>query len=243
VGRNTAAREAKNDIIACTDIGCILDKGWLKNIIQPFEENEKVMVVSGFFKAAPKTFFERVSSTFMLTDHDNINSDEWLPSSRSIAYKKEAWQKAGGYPENMNLNEDTPFALAFKKAGYKFYFAQNAIVYWRPRPNIKEFFKQYYSYAKGDGQGLIHWKNYLARTIKYLVGIVLIILGFWIYIFWILAILAFLYYITKRSIRVWRTIPGIKTFFLVTFLILIDDIAELFGFWIGLLKNKLKNRK
>ena len=35
-GRNYAIKKTKNEIIACTDAGCILDKNWLKEITKPF---------------------------------------------------------------------------------------------------------------------------------------------------------------------------------------------------------------
>lgn len=99
VGRNAATKSAKNEIIAVTDVGCRLSRDWLKNITEPFQRNPKAMAVAGFYIPEPKTYFEKVSATLMYHPNDHIDLKTWLPSSRSVAYKKAAWAKAGGYPE------------------------------------------------------------------------------------------------------------------------------------------------
>jgi len=225
VGRNEAVKASKSEIIAVTDVGTIADKNWLKYLIEPFEKNPKTMAVGGFFKIKPETFFEKVSATQMLSDHDKIDPKTWLPSSRSIAFKKEAWAKVGGYPEHTSYNEDTPFDLALKKAGYKFTFAPKAVVYWRPRPNLKEFFKQYYNYAIGDGLDLIHWPNYLRKILIYFFGTTMVFNGFWF-----LALgLAALYFI-RRGRRVFRKYRSINTWILSPFITITNDLADILGF-------------
>lgn len=48
-GRDFAISKSGNEIIACTDAGCILDKNWLRNIIKPFGDRT-VEVVAGVYK-------------------------------------------------------------------------------------------------------------------------------------------------------------------------------------------------
>src|SRR3990172_9692183 len=67
VGRNEAIRRARNPIILLTDAGTTADKNWYREITKSFE-NPSVKAVAGFFKAAPETFFEKISSTLMLSD-------------------------------------------------------------------------------------------------------------------------------------------------------------------------------
>ena len=246
VGRNTAVKASKNEVIACTDVGCRLDRAWFENITKPFAEDESVMVVSGFFKADPQNLFELCSSTLMLFGHDNINPDEWLPSSRSVAFKKEAWCSVGGYPEDMDFNEDTPFDLALKKEGYRFYFVPDAIAYWRPRSSLKGFFKQYYSYSKWDGIALINLKNYASLTIAYVIGAISFFFGFWINLLWVLPLGGFSLYATSRSVRVLRKIPRLEAFLLLPILIAVVDVAFITGFAAGVarrLKNRLRSAK
>ncbi|MCJ7668757.1 MAG: glycosyltransferase, partial [Anaerolineae bacterium] len=57
-GRNAAVAEARGEIIASTDGGVRLDPDWLKNLIGPFEEDDSVAVVGGFFFSDPQSLFE-----------------------------------------------------------------------------------------------------------------------------------------------------------------------------------------
>jgi len=245
IGRNAAVKAAKNEYIACTDVGSRLDKNWLKNITAPFIKNPKAMVVSGGFKQEPKTYFEKISSDLMLAPNDKIDVETWLPSSRSIAFTKTAWKKAGGYPEHTNFNEDTPFDLALKKCGYKFEDGLKAIVYWRPRPNIREFYKQYYYYALGDALDSIGKDHFISLSIKYLIlllGIILSLIFYWSAIF--IFLLIFFIMITKRLIKPLRKNKGIKAFSLMFLLLIVFDASQIFGFINGTINiNKYKGSK
>ncbi len=245
VGRNAATKAASYEYIACTDVGSRLDKNWLKNITEPFRKNPKAMVVSGFFLPKPETFFEEVSATLMLNPNDNIDIKTWLPSSRSFAYTKTAWEKAGGYPEHTNFNEDTPYCLALKKEGYKFEDGLKAIVYWRPRANIKEFYLQYYYYALGDALDKLDMKHFMKLTAKYIVTLGLIII--FVFIFWpisLLVVLAFSLLICRRLYRPWRKIKGVKSLLLMFLVLITFDLSQIFGYWTGIIKSEsLKGSK
>lgn len=234
VGRNEAIRNAKFDLIAVTDAGTLADPGWLQNLTDPFEKNKDISVVGGLFKITPKSDFERVSATQMLSDHDNINPETWLPSSRSIAFRKSVWDNVGGYPEYLPFaGEDTVFDINIKKAGYKIYFAPEAIVYWRPRSNIKLFYKQYFNYAYGDGFALTHIDGYIKRILIYTLGIILLNL------YWPLACFLAMAYLLKKGLRVIRMYPKANTVFISILVTITNDIAEILGFTKGLLSGRL----
>ena len=120
VGRNTAIKKSLNQIIAVTDVGCILDKNWLEKIIQPFTD-ESIDVVSGFYKPKTHGVFEKCLATYTCTMEDKLDKKNFLPSSRSIAFRKKAWEKIKGYPEYLDTCEDLVFAKNLKKAGCLFY--------------------------------------------------------------------------------------------------------------------------
>jgi len=239
IGRNAATKAAMGPIIAVTDVGSRLDDDWLKHITQPFRDNKKAMAVSGGFEAEPKTFFEKVSATLMLSPNDNIDIETWLPSSRSIAYKKEAWEKAGGYPEHTNFNEDTPFDLALKKAGYKFEDGLKAMVYWRPRPNLKEFYRQYYYYALGDGIDSLDISHFIKLSLKYAICLILTIVAlFTVPVLALLPVAYILYRFSARIYRPWRKIKGLQSLLLMYVLLICFDVSQLLGYWNGYLRRK-----
>ncbi|MFA5383556.1 MAG: glycosyltransferase [Eubacteriales bacterium] len=243
-GRNIAIDNAIFDIIAVTDAGCRADRNWLRNLVQPFEEDEGTMVVGGFFKADCTSLFEKCYVSITLRDHDNINLLNWSPSSRSIAFKKEAWHKVGGYPEHLTgAGEDTLFNISLRKAGYKFKFALKALVHWKPRSNIKSFFTQYFNYSRGDGQALIYWNLYLRKILAYTLGMFLLIEGSKYSLLWIVLVLAAFSYLVFKSFKPWRKIRGWKSAILIPVLIIILDLAYNLGFTQGVLDNFIKEKK
>jgi len=196
-GRNAAIKFSSNEFILCTDAGCFLDKDWVKNISSPFKD-KNVDVVSGFYNPVTRNIFEKCLAAYTSTMPDKLNED-FLPSSRSIAFKKSAWKKVKGYPEYLDRCEDLIFAKNLKEKNFKFKLVKNAIVYWPQRKNIFQAFKQFFLYAKGDGQAkyirpqvpLVYIRYFLAVYILFLSileksmgGLVLLILLFISYVIW-----------------------------------------------------------
>ena len=167
-GRNIAIENAKSDVIASTDAGCILDKNWLYWLILPFENNSKTDVVSGWYEGNSSTEFGKLVEKLTFPNVETIvkNPNSFLPSSRSIAYKKECWQKVGGYPVWLHTAEDTLFDISLKRRGYQFIFSPNAIVFWNIGLNLRDIFKKYHNYSVGDGEAQLFFNNYL--ILKYI---------------------------------------------------------------------------
>lgn len=73
-----------------------------------------------------------------------------MPSSRCVAFRREAWAAVGGYPEWLTLTaEDTLFNYNLRAAGLRFHYASDAIVAWEVRPTLKAFLKMIYHYGYG----------------------------------------------------------------------------------------------
>ena len=157
-GRNLAIKKASGEVIAVSDAGCILEKNWLEEITGPFAD-PKVEVVAGFYQGRAKTVFEKCVVPYVLVMPDRVDANNFLPASRSMAIRKNVWQKLGGFPEKFSDNEDYVFAQNLKKAGAKIVFCPEAKVYWLPRTNLKDFFMMIYRFARGDAYaGLRFWK-------------------------------------------------------------------------------------
>jgi glycosyltransferase involved in cell wall biosynthesis len=114
-GRNRAIAAARGDIIAGTDAGVELAPDWLENITRPLLNDPAVQVVGGFFDAQANTPFELAMGATVLPLADEINPATFLPSSRSVAFRKTAWEAVGGYPEWLDYCEDLIFDLRLKK--------------------------------------------------------------------------------------------------------------------------------
>lgn len=217
-GRNIAIDAAKYDIIASIDAGCKAHSDWLQSFHEIFDKDKTVDVVAGFYLPDPKSEYEDVIGNLLYPRLDIIDPNKFLPSSRSVAFKKRCWQEIDGYPEYLYTGEDTLFDIKLKSAGCKFAFSENAIVYWRPRSNLFKLFKQYYLYAKGATQAgvlnTIAFEAFGQNVFSYLIPI---ILDYGLYLF------------RKQKIKQLMYIP------LILFVIL---FAKLLGIIIGKLSIK-----
>lgn len=155
-GRNLSVELAKNEIIAITDADCTVDPKWLETITNPFKHNE-VDMVAGFYSMLTNTPFEKALSYFLAVTPKRFDSD-FLPSTRSIAFRKSLWERVGGFPEDTdNSAEDTDFNYEVVKSGAGIARAKEAIVYWKIPTGVKEAFKKFSDYAKWDAKKLILW--------------------------------------------------------------------------------------
>ena len=166
-GRNRAIAEARGDIIAVTDAGVRLTETWLENITAPLLDDPALNAVGGFFLADPESAFETALGATTLPLAREINSATFLPSSRSIAFRKSAAREIGAYPEWLDFCEDLIFDLRLRAQSGPFAFAPDAVVYFRPRAGLRQFFRQYYLYARGDGKANLWLKRHLIRYLTY----------------------------------------------------------------------------
>jgi len=238
--RNIAVEAAKNEVIACTDASSKLDKNWLKEITLPFKD-KNISVVSGGYIAVSEGGLEHYISMLTVKPMEEWNEETFLPSGRSIAFKRGAWKKVGGYPENLYTGEDTLFDLKLKEQGYKFKLARKAIVYWRGRKTISKFVKQFYLYGKGDGES-----GNLKRmkpNLLFFIGINLYIFIFIISLF-VLPIVSFILFLI---LAIYFFISGIKfainkkrlgCLVLIPILLFLKRFSHIFGVWRGLLRWK-----
>lgn len=169
-GRNFAINKAKTKYIAVTDAGAVADFFWLERITQPLLVGAAVS--SGFYEPVFSNALEKAIAKITIPSLKTVNPKTFLPSSRSVAFTKDAWESVGGYPEELSHNEDTPFDLSLKKQGYEFVFVPDALVYWKPRASFVDVYRQFQQYAYGDGEALIMLKDYLLIFARYLLLLV-----------------------------------------------------------------------
>ena len=155
-GRNIGVEIAKNEIIAITDAGCVAHKDWLDKITQPFVHRQ-IDIVAGFYKMVGEKPYQKAISVFLGKTPSQFGVN-FLPSTRSIAFRKEAWEKIGGFPEkDINTAEDTDFNYKAIKMGMKYSRVKSAIVEWGMPSSIKAGLKKLHDYAEWDARYGIWW--------------------------------------------------------------------------------------
>lgn len=182
-GRNLSVKNAKYQIIAMTDGGCIAKPDWLEKITEPFE-NKNIDIVAGFYKMTGKNPIQKAMSVFLGVMPSKFNNN-FLPSTRSMAFRKSAWERVGRFPEtDKNSAEDTDFNYKAVKAGLKYARVKNAIVEWGMPSTIYEFRNKIYNYSKWDAKYGIWWHpiqrlrshniKSLSILFRYVVGVILL---------------------------------------------------------------------
>jgi glycosyltransferase involved in cell wall biosynthesis len=234
-GRNRAIEVATHDIIAATDAGTQLDDEWLEHLVRPFRD-PTVDVSSGFYRPAGRNGFELLLAAVLVPRLSEIEPDTFLPSSRSVAFRRMAWQNAGGYPEWLLVVEDLVFDMNMRAAGAKFVFAPDALAFWYPRPTLKAFFKQYRMYARGDGHARILGHRHAIRYSAYTGGACLLWLGRTARWPWAALAVGAVAYLRKFVWRFWDERPFatsrkmIMLTPLVPALVAVGDVAKMLGY-------------
>ncbi len=175
-GRNVAILNATYENILVTDAGCVLDKEWVKEMKRPFLEN-RADIVSGWYKAKITNSFQTEIADIFCPPIEKINTQKFLPSSRSLGFKKKLWREAGGYPENSYTAEDTLFDLKIFSLTDNIVFNEKAFVYWEVPKDNNELVTKLYQYGYGEGQQKIFlMKNFLRLSLLIFFPILLLLI-------------------------------------------------------------------
>ncbi|MCB8922964.1 MAG: glycosyltransferase [Ardenticatenaceae bacterium] len=240
-GRNVAIAAAAGPIIASTDAGVVLNPYWLEDLVHPIEE-QRAPVASGWFEPDPFTDFEVVMGDTVLPSRHDIDPEEFLPSSRSVAFLKSAWEAVGGYPEWLDYSEDLIFDLALREKYGAFPFVDTAVAYFRPRGSLRSFFRQYYLYARGDGKANLWAKRHVVRYLTYLLGLPILLRLIWHErkAGLPLLLLGVGTYCRRPATRLWGDTWGwrpparLRAFALIPIIRLVGDVAKMIGYPVGL---------
>jgi glycosyltransferase involved in cell wall biosynthesis len=249
-GRNRAIAAAAGPLIAVTDGGVTLDPDWLQEITTALQTGQAA-VAGGWFTPDPHTDFEMAMGATVLPSLADINPATFLPSSRSVAFLKTAWQAAGGYPEWLDYCEDLVFDLALREQAGPFAFAPRAVAHFRPRGNLPAFARQYYLYARGDGKAGLFTRRHAIRYATYLVALpgLLGLIARGKVAGWLLLALGAAAYTARPAQRLWSATQGqpagrrLRLFGLIPLIRLVGDVAKMIGYPVGLYWRWQKRRR
>jgi glycosyltransferase involved in cell wall biosynthesis len=237
-GRNNAILHARGAIIASCDAGLTLPPHWLAAIVAPLLRGE-ADVVGGFYEPDARSLWEFALGATNYPDAHEVDPRTFLPAGQSMAFTKTAWEAVGGYPDWADTCEDLLFDLALKRRGLRIAFVPEAAVKFRPRSSPGSYFRQYFTYARGDGVASLFLKRHAIRYGSY-VGLIAVLplarRWRWLVLLIPLGVAAH----TRKSLRrVWsrsRSLPisrQLAALALVPVIRLIGDVAKMLGFPVG----------
>jgi cellulose synthase/poly-beta-1,6-N-acetylglucosamine synthase-like glycosyltransferase len=229
------------------DAGCKIHPDWFEKITAPLID-KKVDIVAGFYQMTGETVFQKCLACYLGILPQKLDPNDFMPSNRSIAFRKKLWEKIGGFNEKLErAGEDTLFNYQAQKLGAKFFTAEKALVDWEIPSTWKEAIKKFYGYAKGDGQAGIWWhpsmklKTHNLKLIsiyfRYLIGLILLALGFLNPIFRLVLVVLFLAYLFWAVLKSYNNVKYWRAMVILPIMQIVSDLAVMIGFAEGSLKQ------
>jgi glycosyltransferase involved in cell wall biosynthesis len=177
-GRNEGVRAASARVVVTLDAGSRVDAGFVAALAGPvFRDGGTVAV--GVSEADARGSFERAAGWFTLSAfkpqrRSGPISGEHLPAGRNgVCFTREAWQAAEGYPSELPWGEDKIFLRALRTAGHEVVVVPDAVVRWAPRRSLRDVYRQYRNYGRGDALARLDRQNELVTFAIYGAGLAL----------------------------------------------------------------------
>lgn len=150
---NNGFKTAKYDIICSIDSDVVLHKGWVRKIIEEFND-PIVGAVQGYIKT-PKgiSFLARMAGYDLEYRYDKLSSKYVTQvSTANTAYRRSAVEKVGPFNPEFKYGYDNDMSYRLQKAGYKLVNIRDAVCdhYWKA--DLKGYIKQQYWSAYGRMQ-------------------------------------------------------------------------------------------
>ena len=173
-GRNLAVRAARHELIACTDAGCQVAPYWLGRLTAPFSAagNEASdRATPGLAAGVPRVLahgaLQRAQSLACYADPQEASHptrlvrlygrlfggvfDPSLPFARSLAFTRQAWRDAGGFPERLHWVEDGVFGRSVA-VHHRCVRGRAGRCLLGAAPSVRATFKMYYRYGIGAAE-------------------------------------------------------------------------------------------
>ena len=180
-GRNIAISATRSEVVACADAGCTYDPDWLRNLTAPIFVGESDYSVGGaFIDTAHSSVWDVAAAPFMGVKLDRAANTKSC-TARSVAFRKELWLRAGGFPENIFLGEDTVFDFKVRELVTPA-FATHAKALYQPRHTFGSALRQMIGYSVTDGvlgrRTARLWRN-IARCLAEILAVLVLALFHW----------------------------------------------------------------
>jgi glycosyltransferase involved in cell wall biosynthesis len=164
-GRNLAIRAATHDVIAVSDADCVLDPGWLGFLLEAIDRGADVAM--GTSSPLTRSLFQDLAAAIAVPDPSELREERFMPSARSVAFRRSALEAAGGYPEWLDIGEDMFVNHRWRSLGVRMELVPEAVAHWRAREDLRGHWRQYVAYAEGDALTGIYPRRHALRFAVY----------------------------------------------------------------------------
>lgn len=250
--RNRGAQEVKSDLVFFTDSDCIPRKDWIERALGYFEDPSVAVVAGSYGIANPENILARcVHKEILYRHHRLMPLYPKVFGSYNFGIRKKVFEIVGGFNTSYRhaSGEDNDLSYKILKAGYKIYFAKEALVDHYHPEKVKKYLREQYrhgfwrvrmyldhpSMMKGDDYTF--WKD---RTEVGLVGLIVLNLIVSTLVLPSGLHLAFMFFLFLFAIEAYYSWAATKNFvetIFFTFVMFLRAFARTFGFSSGILRD------
>ena len=203
-GRNVAIARTSSDVIACADAGCLYGPEWLQRLTEPIVSGAAEYSLGGScIDAEGRTIWDVASAPF-LGIKLHVNEKTKSCTARSMAFRKDVWKRAGGFPETVFLIDDTLFDIRARRVAVPA-FANQAKAVYRPSLTARTAINQLVRYAVADGAAGVRPARLLRNLARCAVEVIAIALLPRTFIPLLCVILLEIYFAFRLD---WQSFPG-----------------------------------
>ncbi|MCK9219542.1 MAG: glycosyltransferase [Bacteroidales bacterium] len=158
-----AQREAKGELIVCSDADTIRQSQWISSIVREYEQSKSQMILAPVSFRDEKSVFQKIQSLeFMgimaVTAGSAAIGKPVMANGANLSYTKKSFQEIGGFKDNLQYaSGDDQFLMSsiskkFGRSAIGFLYQRQAIVQTWPEDSLKSFFQQRIRWiSKGKG--------------------------------------------------------------------------------------------
>jgi Glycosyl transferase family 2/Glycosyl transferases group 1 len=167
-GRNHGIRIARNAVIICTDAGCVPEPGFVDGFRRAFAVAEPPALVSGVYTVLAGSSMQRAQALACYPQPAEVRRpslfvrvytrlfgtgfDPRFAVGRCMAFTRDHWARADGFPEHLATGEDVSFGLAVARNG-ACVASTDAVVGWTQRDGLAATWRMYRGYGRASTDG------------------------------------------------------------------------------------------
>ncbi len=149
--RNRGAETARGEILLFTDSDCIVQPGWIDQMLIPFLENRHISAVKGAYR----THQEEITAQFCQLEFQEryrfLERQKFIDfvDTYSAAFKKDTFWEIGGFNESFPYPNNEDVDLSYRMASYSklMVFNPKAVVIHKHKTKAIDYFKLKFSRA------------------------------------------------------------------------------------------------